>query len=427
MNYSFVFLGLKINNDKTVGNMSRLIQNIFKNKRWNLISILSIVFISFSTLFLCGLFHSSAGIERTAEYLAYVAEHNTKNNNKEYKYTALMVEPKDGSKQKIADPYNEFVDLYGTFREGPANYIGAANSDKKHNVKIKELKDPTNFSFLNVDRGFGVEELVDEKTGAIKYRQSFYPLDLMFYSNHPVIKDSFSFLYISQRRADDLLNSRGIVSDTHTSDDYKTLLNSLMTVEIDGIEYNFAIDNIYYENNDFTDAVNEVMGEFFLAGARYPETFKRQGIFFLRQYPYQNQYYIQHASTLYSRSEFDFKILERNFIDTFKLDYSKVIFYPSTNLDFFSYLLVVLSCVLLLMSLLFISLGCFTFSVMNMFCVSLAIFSPYFVLWLVQNLSKNLLVISNFSTRIAFWVILIYIGFCLFAFLFKRTKKENLI
>ena len=89
--------------------------------------------------------NSSTTVENTSEYLADVAANHTVNGT----YAGLMIEPKDGSSKKINNPYYEFHFLYGIFREGLATYVGTVNADRSHTVKLKELDEDINFSFLN--------------------------------------------------------------------------------------------------------------------------------------------------------------------------------------------------------------------------------------------------------------------------------------
>ena len=393
------------------------LNSILKSKKQTLISILILFFVSFSIIFPAGYFHSTAKLEETSEYLAEVAKNHTTNG----KYVAMMVEPKEVGSNKINDPYNDFLYLYGTFREGLATYIGAANADKSHSVQFKELNKDINFSFLNVDRGFGVEEYHEDDEGNMIYRAAFYPLNLMFYSNHPNIPGQYSFLYISKSRATDLLDVRGL---DHTRENYHNLLNQLIDIEIDGKEYKFAIDNIYLEDNYFFEAIYEVMGDFFLAGTRYPDNVKRQGVYFLRQYPYQNKYYIQYATSLYSVDDYDFEILKYNFNDDYELDYNRLIFAPSTKGDVVSYVFVVLAILMMLLAFVVIVIGNFDFSILSTLLVAISILLPYVIFWASHLLTKSALFFSNFSTNFVMWIIVIMSVIYFILFLVSRTKKR---
>ena len=391
-----------------------------ENKRINLIAIISLIFFSLLVIFPFGALHTSTVVENTSEYLADVTQNHTTNG----KYTAMMIEPKDGSDKKINNPYFEFHYLYGVFREGLATYVGSVNADKGHNIKFQDIDEDVNFSFLNVDSGFSVKEYyVDKTTGEMVYKQEFYPLELMFYSNHPMVAGAYSFLYISQSRANDLLDKKGL---DHTKENYQTLLNNpenLITLEFDGVPYKFAIDNIYYERNYFYYALNEVMGEFFLAGQKYPDGIKRQGMFFLRNYAYQNKFYIQYATSLYSQNDFAFKVLDRNFKSGFKIDESKLIYTAGIGGDIGATILLVLAIIVLLIPLLLMYFGEFEFKPINHLLVGSAIVLPYFIFWIIHLISKSVLLFSSFSTIAELWCIVGFVVLYLVLFLIKRPRK----
>ena len=391
---------------------------ILKNKKSNLLMILSLVFISLISIFPVGLLHSSTLIENTAEYLADVAENHTVNS----KYLALSIEPNDKTEKKVNNPYNDFLYLYGIFKERLATYVGTANAEKSHSVKLLEIDEDVNFSFLNVDTGFGVKEYYKDKDGYMVYKQEFYPLELMFYSNHPGVEGQYSFFYISQTRATAILEKRGLPHETR--DDYKTLLNTLTDVEIDGINYKFAIDNIYLERNYFYDALNEVIGEFFLAGQRYPDSIKRQGLFYLRNYPYQNKYLIEFATKLYSTDEFNFRVLNYNFKDNFTINESKLIFVTTTDYDVFPVLLLLLLIVVLLLSLVFICFGAFEFTFKNNLIVIGFSFTPYIIFWIAHFFSSSALLFSNFSTSCEMWCLIGFFVLYAIIYLIKRSQKQ---
>lgn len=403
--------------------MTNFLAKIFKNKRVNLTLILSFIFVSLLSIFPIGALHSSTVVENTSVYLAEVTENHTING----KYIAMMIEPKDGSDKKIGNAYNEFHSLYGIFRERLATYVGSVNADKKHTIKLKDIDDDVNFSFLNVDTGFSVTEYyIDETTGEMVYKQEFYPLELMFYSNHPTVSGAYSFLYISQSRANDLLDKKGL---DHTKDNYYALLNNpdnLITLEFDGVEYKFAIDNIYYERNYFYEALDEVMGEFFLAGQRYPDGIKRQGMFFLRNYAYQNKYYIQYATSIYSQKDFTFNVLDRNFKEGFKIDKSRLIYTSDVSGDIAAVFLLIVAIIILIIPLLLIYFGSFEFKLVNHLLVCGSLVLPYIFFWLIYLISKNVMLFSGFSTSALLWCLIVFIALYIMLFVIKKFKKSKL-
>lgn len=401
--------------------MLDVLNKILKDKKANLITILTSIFFSLLVIFPIGALNSSAVVENTSEYLADVAENHTVNGT----YAAMMIEPNDTTDKKINNPYYEFHYLYGIFREGLATYIGAVNADKSHSIKLKELDEDVNFSFLNVDSGFGVTDIKDKNGKHLYYKQEFYPLKLMFYSNHPQVPGARSFLFISQTRANSILDKFGL---EHTTENYQKILNKeeyLITLDFDGVECKFAIDNIYLEEDYFYDALTETMGEFFLAGQWYPPGIKRQGVFFLRNYAYQNKYYIQYATQLYSLNDFDFKILTHNFIDGFKIDESKLIYTGNKAGDVWSVLLLVVSIIVLIAATVLIYMGPYKFTIWNSLSVGGAALLPYIIFWIIHAISKSAILFSNFSTSCEIWCLLGFAIVYFILFLVKRSKKAK--
>ena len=390
--------------------------NLFYNKKTNIITILCLVFCSMFMLFPAGAMHSSTIIENTSEYIANVAENHTKSG----KYLGLLIEPSKDDK-KVNNPYYEFHSLYAIFREGMATYAGVANADRTHSVTITDIGDGINYSFLSVDTGFGVKEYYRNDEGEMVYKQEFYPLELMFYSNHPMIIGSYSFIYISQSKADALLDKNGL---EHTRINYQSLLNTLVNVNIDGVEYKFAIDNIYLEHNYFYEALHEVIGDFILGGQKYPNNIKRQGLFFLRNYFFQNKYFIEYATTLYSASDFSFSLLERNLVDNYNIDYSKVVF-TINNKNVISTIFLIFSILLLLVSLCLICFGIYEFNIYHHLLTGGVLLGPYFIFWFIHLISKNAIWFSSFAVSSELWVALAFIIIYLFLLFYKKGKQPN--
>lgn len=402
--------------------MKKFLDKVLHNKKTNLLLTAIFIFCSILFMFPVGAISPSTTIENTADYLSEVTEKHTVNGT----YTALMIEPNDTTDKKINNPYNEFHYLYGIFRERIATYIGSVNAEKTHSIHITEIEEDINFSFLNVDSGFGVKEYYKDEDGNQVYKTEYYPLELMFYSNHPYIPGSFSFLYLSQSKADILLDKQGL---EHTRENYQSLLNSLITLEIDGSEYKFAIDNIYYERNYFYNAIDEVMGEFLLAGAKYPAGLKRQGLFFLRNYSYQNKFYIEYATSLYSEKDFTYNILSRNFKDGFEIDNSSIILFPNTPAAISVILLIVLISFLVVAALLIV-FGSTKLDIWTHLIVAEGLLIPYLIFWIIYLFTKNVFLFSLFSTTAVTWSILVFaIFYIVVAFIKssknKKQKKEN--
>ena len=393
--------------------MKAIFLKMCKLKKVKKIFILSLIFLSISLLFPAGSFYSNTTIESTSEYIANIAENHTTNG----KYAAMMVEPNDATTMTVRDSYDEFLYLYGIFREGLATYAEAVNSEKSHCVSIKEIDNNINYSFFHIDRGYGAEPYKDH------FKTITYPLEVMFNNHHPYDPKA-SFVYISQSVADKLLNLEG---KEHTNDNYQQLIHSYITLEIDGKDIVYYIDNIYYETNYFYDALYEVMGDFIVGGAYYPPgVFKKQALFFLRNYSYQNEYYINYANSIYPSSDFNYTVLERNLKNNFTIDYKKINFSKNTQYDFLSVLMLVFCGLNLLACLFFIYLNSFCEKIVDHFLIAMFLLAPYLVFWFIHLATKNVLFFSSFSTISVLWYSLAFVViYAVLSFIKHKKGKPN--
>ena len=397
--------------------MKRFIKSILNRKNKNRIFVFVLIFISLFSIFPIGSMRSNTLIEESSEYIALVAKNHTKNG----KYLGLMVEPKDSSDKRINNPYFEFLSLYGIYREKMATFIGSLNADKSHSIRLKEIDKDINFSFLNVETGFGVEEYYKDSQNNIIYKQEFYPLELMFYTKNPMVPDMFSFMYISQSNANDLLDKKGLA---HTRENYETLLNTLVTLEIDGADYKYAISDIYLEHNYFYEALNEVLGNFLLGGPKYPDGMKRQALYFLNSYSYQNFFFINYALNLYSVNEFDYKLLTLNLEKGYCLDFKKIVFDRESGSKIMPILFLVISLIVLCGAFLLIYFGTYEFRFLNnlFFCADL--FLPYIFFLILYSITKSVIFFSYFSAVSSMIIIFCAILAYIVIFLLKKYRKQ---
>ncbi len=397
--------------------MLAFLKKLIRNKKWGIIAIASLIFTSLILLFPAGALNSSTQLEKTANYLTDVVSNHTVSKQ----YLGLLVEPKDDSDKKTNDSVSEFRYLYGNFKETKATYISSINADKTHSVYFKNIDDNTNYSFLNNDHGFGTPEYKGH------YKTEVYPLELMFLGRHLVPSELqtlpegalyTNFIYISQTNADKLLIRDGLEPN---EENYKSLLGKYVHLEIDTVDYFFWIEDIYLETNYFYEAVNEVIGDFFMCGG-YPKNFKKQALFFLRDYSFPNKYYIEYSTTTYSTKYYDYKILEHNLVDDYSIDQNKFIIETKTIRNVASILLIVLSVSLALASLTLVLLAKYALNVVNHIEIGGALFVPYIIFWIISLLFKNTLILSNFTTS---WVIGVILGFVILYILILCYKKMS--
>ena len=124
----------------------------------------------------------------------------------------------------------------------------------------------------------------------------------MFQGKH-YYSNVFSYCYISQSQAQKLLKNKNIPI---TPESYESLLGTAITLQMDDVDYQWNIANIYLETNEFYDDVSNVMGSFLLGYNKYPEGFHKEAVYFMRPQIFQNTYLLKHSVSLYSPLQYNY-------------------------------------------------------------------------------------------------------------------------
>lgn len=336
-------------------------------------------------VFPSGQFSNSYQMENACNYLADIAENHTTNGI----YTSLVVEPKN-EQHKLLDPSVETYSTYGTFRENNANFAGTVNATKEHKILFPEIGKESNYSFLYVEMpGFSNIEY----KGAWKH--SYYPLQLMFHGVHKNT-GTFSFFYISESDARALLTERKL---PHTKENFERLIGSTTTLIFDDQRLEWTIANIYLETNYFYEALKETMGDFFLGSRVYPEGFKKQSSYFLRNYSFQNRFYLNYCRGNYPLENYEYTINDFNIDDDFVVDQSVLNFLKESSSNGVSISLIAILIIIY-------SIGFFLFiffiktnkpSFLQLILFDFSLFIPFIIFSIVYSFTKNLAIFSHFS------------------------------
>lgn len=255
--------------------------------------VLIVCFMSLCGIFCSPSFLSATTTESSAAYISEVIK------DSEIDYLPLLIEQED-DKHKVPNSYNEFHALYGAFKESNITYVGSVNGDKGKNISVSSLNTFQNLSFVYAEYFSNIEY-----NG--HYKHQYYPLELMFHGYHSTNETvAFSFCYISQSQADELIESNyfgdGVIEN------YEQLLNRLIYIDFDGTEYPYMISNIYLEINYFYEGLKDAFGGFLIGNNRYPEGFGLQSCYFLRDYTFQNMFYMNRAKNIFGNSHYTVKI-----------------------------------------------------------------------------------------------------------------------
>ena len=351
--------------------------------------------LSMFMVFLSGCFHNDTKIEKCASYAGEVVSKCTRNSE----YSSLIVESKTPNK-KLCDSESEFYNLYGIFAESKVTFAPLYNADKSFDIHIKGVES----SSLSILYGGGVR--TEPYNGY--YRHRVYPIDLMF-EDEKYFYDHKYVVYISQRQADSILELDGIIpgADGYTEANYKSLLRKKITMIIDAVEYDYIIQNLYFNNNYYYDALTEVINDFVITSYYSYDVIVNhlQHVYFLKPFEYQNYYMMRYIKQLYSQKDFSLSIGQENLTNT--IDDSRVLsFYYSDDFNpVISILLLVFSFILLAFSLFMFVFRNFS-SRRNYLLLFISLFSPYFLLKIISFIVPHSPLFSFYSLKFNLFILL---------------------
>lgn len=268
-----------------------------------------LLFFGFSLLFPAGFFAPASYLDDFCEYSASLAKNHTTSGT----YLSMVVEPKSFDRP-MGDTRDDFTSLYGVFRENKASFAGTVNAERSHTIFLPEVYgEDRNLAFLYVTTpGFTNVEY----KGAWKHE--YYPIQLMFkgVSKSP---GTYSFCYLPRSYADVLLRKSGLEL---TTENYESLLGKTVDITIDGASYTWTIGDIYLEVNYYYEAVHETIGDFLLVYNRFPDDMKKQALFLLTDYGFQNKFITQYANGKYNFSDYEYFFGTNNIVTSTEVDQS---------------------------------------------------------------------------------------------------------
>ena len=337
-------------------------------------------------------------------------------------YSAMIVEPKDGSTKQLNDTVLEFYKLYGSFRQDKACFASTINVNKESNVKL-ETTTIDNLSLLFTTSGIQLQYVQN-----VGWRHEFYPINMMYNAPKEERPLSNRFCFISQTQADALLNA-GLggesVSAPYTISDYKKLQYRNIDLICNEDIASYCILSVFYETGAYINALNEIMGNFVFIFGKEPANLKKQATFFMRDYDFQNEYYIDYAKGEYDIKDFDYKVGKYNVIDDFadKENISKLIF---TNInDTPSILIIIFSMFLLFLSLFFVCFTKFGNLWFDYFLIGTSLFLPYGVFKLIAYVTQSVRLFTSLSTQINMIAIIVYIVCFVCIVVFKKAVSKK--
>lgn len=266
----------------------------------------SLLTISLVTVILSGGLNSTMFYEVRSEYISQAIRSDSVKGD----HLSFIVESKDEEEHPMKTSSTEFRNTSGTFGDDGTYYASTVNADKTHSIHFKEIDDEANISVLYAN-------VNSNSVYGDHYKHEYYPIELMFRGNHNSY-GYYSFCYISQSQADKLLEVRGETKGeggTYTSEQYESLIATGTTIELDGTEYSYYISNIYYQTDYYYEALSSTMGEFIMSYLNYPDSFKKQAVYFMNANSFENRYFMEYINEQYSRDHYEVRLNTYNVID----------------------------------------------------------------------------------------------------------------
>lgn len=258
-------------------------------------------------VFIGGIFSANTQVEKVADYATEVVTTATENGN----LCAITVQATEDSKP-IADTETEFHNLYGVFRQKKITFATTVNPNKEYDISITGISD--NLSLLYVGP-VGTKENIG---GEERFRHYIYPIEMMFEDGRYYEINNY-IIYISKTHATKILESKGVEKQedgTYTFDDYETLVASNLSMTFDGEEFDFVIQNIYYETDYYYEGLHDVMGDFGIISYYLPNGLsnKRKNMYFMSDFTFQNKYFMDYINTVYSSKKYLVEVNNYNLV-----------------------------------------------------------------------------------------------------------------
>lgn len=394
-----------------------------------LIARLLLSFTGLSLVFLSGSLNKDTKFERIAEYSSQIVKTNTISKD----YFGMYFD----ASNKSGDYYaRELENLFDVFKTGVVTYTSSMNTNKEHNINIENDYDK-NYSLVFVGATGSIES-IDEKNGIVSYRHNKYNFDTLFkdpvYNGTDYDKNHAPVVYISISQANKILESQNILKEEgnkYSNEQYKSLIQKDLTLEIDGDPCTYLIWNIFDENGFYPKGIASVLGDFFLTSYYQPPNHdlrqEHKSVYFFNEYSYYNQYLMRYLNERYSEESLNPSIVKNNMIGD--VDYNYLLsFFKNESISSgqwaFVLLLIVSACMLGVS--LFLTFKFERDSILYKIAVASTLFLPYLLFKIVYIVSKDIMFFSQPSCK---WNVAFMVAYFVLYFInvSVRKKKKNSI
>lgn len=379
-------------------------------------------------VFIGGIFSANTQIEKVANYATEVVTTATEKGN----LCAVTVQATDDSKP-IANNETEFHNLYGVFRQKKITFATSVNPDREYDISITGISD--NLSLLYI----GPTGTKPTQTGEGRFRHFVYPIEMMFEDQRLYEVNNY-IIYISKTHATKILETKGVEKQedgTYTFDDYETLVASTISMTFDGEEFDFVVQNIYYETDYYYEGLHDVMGDFGIISYYLPNGLsnKRKNMYFMSDFTFQNKYFMDYINTVYSSKKYLVEVNNYNLVKDINEERLLSFYYGSsvTRLQWLSIMTFIIG------GAVFFSSFCLYFygktrrgnkrRIYDYWIWFVLLFVPYLIFKVLYLLTNEISLMSETSSKVNGVFILLSIGLLFVLDLFTKnvTVKNKLV
>ena len=398
------------------------------NKSSISILIVSIVFLSSS--FVAGMFATKGTLEETSHYIASVVETRVPTKD----LLAITLE-KETSTASLPDHYQQFNQLYGSFRQTRITFTSGYNLTHEESVSIDEI-DSSNDKLAAIFIGpiNGYEEYHQH------YKHDCYPVELMFPTAPNNSQDPiYQKVFISTKQAYALLEARHVTKeagDDYSKKQYESLIdtgdnkntNSVLPITVNGLLYNCRIKNIYYPDTYYVEGIKHTIGECIFTSFQFPGNLNLQNAYFMSKYDYENRFFMKYINNLYNTRDHRAKCVKQNLTSAPDEDRILSFFYGKNKKDnsqALEIVFIIFSVGLLLVEIFLVYNETKKYFLEFLSLQIVVSFIPYSVFLVIYTITNNVLLFSEFGLKFNAALMAIYIASCLIIFVIKRHQYNK--
>ena len=387
-----------------------------KNSLITLLIFLS-TFLSLSLTFVSGYFSSESLFEDNSIYISEIVDKCVPTKD------LMAVSLESVGSDSLPNSETEFLNLYGVFRQEKITFTSGYNLTKENSVTIEELENSVNYSVGYLGSTVSSNEYKGH------YKDANYPVEFMFpckrYDNV-----SMQTAIIGQHQADLLLEKRHREKSSggYTSEDYFSLIASIINITIEGKSYPFVIQDIFYDSTYYVTGISNTVGDFFFTSYYFPNVLKKQNAYFMCKYSYENAFFMKYINSVYTEKDnFSIKCVKNKITKEFDEERALNFYYNEISKDVFvKTILTVVSSFLLFIALSLIFVFIKKYNILILISHSAFAFLPFIIFKIIYLISGNVRIFSEFGATLNSIFLLVFIVSNICIYLFKKNYVGKL-